>query len=539
MSTLTILGHLAVDSLDPGRTYYMPGWQIAYATQRPLYSFSAAEQTLVPVADLASGPPAIAEDRRTVTVTIRPGVRFSPPVDREVTADDVKYALERFFSASVDGPYTHYFEALQGAPADRGVVPSIAGIEAPDDRTLVFHLSRPVATVFAAALALPATAPVPREYARRFDDERPSSYERHVVSTGPYMVPADAGGEVTGYEPGRRLELIRNPSWAAETDYRPAPVDRVVFEGTDNSAAVADRVLRGEGLVLGENPPIDVARTVVGTDEALYEQVAAATVRYIPLNTTVPPFDDVNVRRAVLAGFDRVKLRDARGGAFVGPVASHFLPPGFPGHEGGGGGVDVLESPRGDMELAAEYMRRAGHPSGRYTGTEPIVLLSSTDGPARAQADAVGDELRKLGFRVDQVVVPNNDMYPEYCTVPGREVDGRRVAVYGSAPNWQPEIMHPSAMLEPLFASWAIRPRGNNNYAQLNDPDVDAAMRRAMELEGAAAASAWAEVDRAVTAAAPGVPFVWERTTHLKSRNVRGVMNRYTSLWDVTHTYLD
>ena len=530
MRTLTILGHLAVDSLDPGRTYYMPGWQIAYATQRPLYSFSSAEQTLVPVPDLAAGPPEVADDRRTVTVRLRRGVRFGPPVGREVAAGDVEYALERFFGASVDGRYAHYFEALEA-------------VETPDDHTLVFHLSRPAAAAFAAALALPATAPVPPEYARPLDEERPSAYERHVVATGPYMLAANGGGEVSGYSPGRRLELVRNPSWDAATDYRPAAVDRVVFEGTDNTAEVAERVLRGSDLVLGENPPIDVARAVVGTDKGLYEQAAAATVRYIPLNTTVPPFDDVDVRRAVVAGFDRVRLRDARGGEFVGPVATHFLPPGFPGHDEAGGPagpeLDFLREPRGDMELAAEYMRRAGHPSGRYSSTEPIVVLSSTDGPARAQADAVGDELEKLGFRVDRVVVPNNDMYPDYCAVPGRQLDGRSIAVYGSAPNWQPEIIDPSAMLEPLFAGWAIRPRGNNNFAQLADPRIDAAMRRAGELEGEPAIRAWADVDRLITAAAPGVPFVWERTTHLKSRNVRGVMSRYTSLWDVTHTYLD
>lgn len=540
--TLTILGHLAVDSLDPGRTYYMPGWQIAYATQRPLYSFSASEQTLVPVPDLADGPPEIAGDRRTVTVRIRSCVRFSPPVDRVVTSHDVKYALERFFTTQVNGRYTHYFTDLDGAPSEPGRVRSIPGIETPDDHTLVFHLSRPVACAFSAALALPATAPVPQEYARAFDEHDPSGYERFVVSTGPYMVKARPNGEISGYSAGQRLELVRNPNWVGSSDYKPAWLDRVVFEGTHNTPDVADRVLHGSSMVLGENPPVDVAGTIVGSDNDRYEQVAAATVRYIPLNTTVPPFDDLNVRRAVVAGFDRVRLRDARGGPFVGQVATHFLPPGFPGHQEAGGerglDLDFLREPRGDMAVAEDYMRRAGYPSGRYTGTAPIMLLGSSDGPARAQADAAAAELEKLGFRVEHVVVPNNDMYPEYCSVPDREFDGRRIAVYGSAPNWQPEVIDPSAILVPLFAGWAIRPRGNDNYAQLRDARIDAAMMRAAELDGDERVKAWAEVDRLVTAAAPGVPFVWERTTHLKSPNVHGSMNRYTSLWDVTHTRL-
>jgi peptide/nickel transport system substrate-binding protein len=541
--TLTILAHIGVDSLDPGRSYYMPGWQLAYATQRPLYSFRAAEQTLLPVPDLAAGPPTISADRRTVTVRIRDGVRFSPPVDRTVTTQDVKYALERFFSAPVSGAYTHLFAALEGAPSEPAALREIPGIETPDSRTLVFHLDRAVGPAFAAALSLPATAPVPREYAMACDEHNPSRYERFASATGPYMVHASPSGEAVGYSPGERLELVRNPNWDPKTDYKPAYLDRILFLHADNTPDLAQRVMGGSDMVLGENPPPEVAQEVIGKHVERYERVTAVSIRYIPLNTTVEPFRDVNVRRAVVAGFDRVKLRDARGGPFVGPVASHFLPPGFPGHEEAGGeagpGFDFVSHPHGDMELAAEYMRRAGYPNGVYTGTTPLNVLVSKFGPARAQGDVVCAQLERMGFPVERILVTNREAYPEWCTVPGREVGGRKIAVYASAMNWQPDVLDPSSILEPLFAGWSIKPTGNHNFAQLADPQVDAAMRRADELTGQDRIRGWADVDRLVTAAAPGVPFVWETTTHLKSPNVHGRMNRYTSLWDVTDTYLD
>ena len=50
--------------------------------------------------------------------------------------------------------------------------------------------------------------------------------------------------------------------------------------------------------------------------------------RYIALNTTMKPFDDLNVRKAVLAGFDRNALRLTRGGPTIGDIATHFLAPG-------------------------------------------------------------------------------------------------------------------------------------------------------------------------------------------------------------------
>src|SRR3954471_6363548 len=93
--SVTLLQPTDVDYLDPGHTYYTPGYTVAYATQRPLYSMRPGSAT--PVPDLADGQPEITDDDRTITVHLRKGVRFSPPVRREVTSKDVKYAIERFF----------------------------------------------------------------------------------------------------------------------------------------------------------------------------------------------------------------------------------------------------------------------------------------------------------------------------------------------------------------------------------------------------------------------------------------------------------
>ena len=81
--TLTMLAASDVDFLDPGHIYYSLGIQVALATQRPLYGFRPGDLSQQ-VPDLASGPPAVSPDGRTITVHIRRGVRFSPPVGREV-----------------------------------------------------------------------------------------------------------------------------------------------------------------------------------------------------------------------------------------------------------------------------------------------------------------------------------------------------------------------------------------------------------------------------------------------------------------------
>src|SRR4051812_40973439 len=166
---VTVLSTSDVDYLDPGRTYYTFGYQVQEAVHRTLYALRPVDPAATPesatagvpeiVPDLAAGPPEIGDGGRTVTVHLRAGVRYAPPVDREVVARDVAYAVSRTFSDSVAGGYTAYFDDLVGAPRAPPARPrAIRGIETPDDRTVVFRLRRPTGGAFAAALILPPTA---------------------------------------------------------------------------------------------------------------------------------------------------------------------------------------------------------------------------------------------------------------------------------------------------------------------------------------------------------------------------------------------
>ena len=62
---------------------------------------------------------------------------------------------------------------------------------------------------------MPITIPVPQEYAEKFDKKSPSTYDQYTVFTGPYMVRNNADGKVVGRDPGKLIELVRNPNWDA------------------------------------------------------------------------------------------------------------------------------------------------------------------------------------------------------------------------------------------------------------------------------------------------------------------------------------
>ena len=106
--TLTYLASGDVDYLDSGQTYYTFGYMVLYSTNRTLYSFKP-EDSVKPVPDLATGPPEISSDNKTITVHIKKGVKYAPPVNREVKAQDIKYAFERAFSKEVPSGYAGTF----------------------------------------------------------------------------------------------------------------------------------------------------------------------------------------------------------------------------------------------------------------------------------------------------------------------------------------------------------------------------------------------------------------------------------------------
>jgi peptide/nickel transport system substrate-binding protein len=534
--SVTLLSSTDVDYLDPGHTYYTVGYTVLYATQRPLYSVKPGEAN--PTPDLAAGPPQISPDEKTVTVKLRSGVRFSPPVNREVTSKDVKYAFERAFTANVANEYGTYFADIVGAPKKPGSFKPISGIQTPDNHTLVIHLSRPSGVGVAAALVMPITVPVPEEYAKKFDEKNPSTYNTHVVFTGPYMVKNDAAGNLVGYHAGTSIQLVRNPNWDRNTDYKPAYLDSILMRTNASDLDVAARqTLQGSDLMTEDPPPANVLKLAVTRYKGQYVTIPAGGFRWLPLNTTIKPFDNINVRKAVLAVFNRDAVRQARGGPFVGDIATHFIPPGIAGYDQAGGsngpGYDYLRNPQGDLALAAQYMKKAGYPSGKYTGNGTFTMVTENVNPGKAQALVAQAQFAKLGFKVQVRAVSQATMYTGFCQVPGK-----KLLTCGDAA-WFKDFNDPQSMLEPTFKGSAIQPSGgNNNLAQLNDPKIDAAMTKAATLRGDPRLTAWGDIDKMIVGDAAAVPLVWDKTTVLESKDVQGAGDAYTDTFNLAWSSL-
>jgi len=531
--TLIALWAADTDNIDPGITYSQLGTEIVYATQKTLYRPKLDDATKTEP-DLAASAPRISGDGCRVTVRLKHGVRFSPPVSRDVTSADVKYAIERGFFSSVNNGYAGaYFGSLRGAKA--GVEPGtrIPGIATPDDHTLVFGLQprpgsrRCAGVVLAGALAMPLSAPVPEELARRLDAGKSSTYGAHQVATGPYMLES--------YRPGRRIRLVRNPNWDAQLDTRPAYLDAIeIREGNADVALMSRRILQGKSMINGDQPPPPaVLRSALAERRDQIRLVPSGGTRWVALNTTIPPFDDIDVRRGVIAGFDREAMRLTYGGAASGDMPSHILPPGLPGFEAAGGlrgrPPDFMSRPRGDARLAAKYFRRAGS----YERGRPLLMVGENRGAGGDAALVAQQQFTKLGFRIRLRQVDATTMFTKFCSVP-------RAAV-AICPNvaWLKDFADPETFLSPTFNGENILETGSSNWSQLDDRALNARMQRASLLaDPAERARAWGAIDEEITRLAVAIPWLWPKLANIESENVAGAIDEATATWSFAHTRL-
>jgi peptide/nickel transport system substrate-binding protein len=527
--TITLLSSESFVSMDPGSSYFQLDYEVVYDTHRLLYSWlpdKAPTAPGQPAPDLAAGPPRISPDRKTVTIEIKPNIRYSPgTVTRAVEARDVKYALERGLNASVANGYEGvYFGSLRGFAAAEKAADGrdIPGIQTPSQHTLVLKLDRPEAAVVSKALTLPISAPVPREYAQPLDRAKVSAYNSDPTKqafTGPYVLQSFAAG--------KSAVEVRNPNWDPKTDYRPAYPDRIEWKiGVDPNVA-GRQVLQGRGLLSGDTPSAAAVKQAVQKQPG---QISFSPLgnRYVALNTTIAPFKDENLRKAVGAILDRNRMRTVRGGPVIGDIASHFISPDVPGFEEASGqagpGFDWLKSPGGDPAVAAAYMKKAGFASGKYSGP-PISVIGDSQSPAKEDAQIVQAGLQQLGFQVKLQLVDHADIISK-C---GSVATMKTVAICANT-GWLPDFPDGQAVLDPTFNGEKIVQQNNSNISELNDPKINRAMDKAALITDAKQRDrAWGDIDRQVTATAAAIPWLWDKTPNIASKDVVAVIAKWNA----------
>jgi len=334
---------------DPQVSYAAADWEVLRCCLvRTLFTYNGettANDGSVLRPDLASDMGSVSPDGLTWTFTLKQGIRYAPPFqDTTITAADIARALERTGRLRGHGGYDNYYSIVDGFDSfATGEVDSISGITVPDDRTLIVRLTHPAGDL-PYLFAMPATAPIPESASDGHDED----YERFLVSSGPYMfdgsgdldfsVPPDEQQTASGYEPDEDTAvLVRNPSWDRQTDpIRGAYVDRIELSlhGGENEAGRRRRaaaVERGRFDLLLD----DFGLSINVEDAERYRADPSLvgglltgqqnSLGSLDMDLAMPPFDDLDVRRAVIYAIDREAIVD-HAGVVGGALPTHLAP---------------------------------------------------------------------------------------------------------------------------------------------------------------------------------------------------------------------
>jgi peptide/nickel transport system substrate-binding protein len=550
--TLTVYASSDFAHLDPGESYYVEDYGVDYVTQRPLFTYPANNpNTLLP--DLATTVPTaanggITDGGKTVTVHIRPGVYFSPPVNREVTSADVAFAIERGANPNVSNGYfgaymgAQSFAPLVGAQSANYKGGPIPGIQTPDKFTIVFHTTKPSGAFLVQALSLPLSAPVPKEFVAPMDKLSPTTYgSKYLVATGPYMIKANPQTGLfqgIGYQTGKSLTLVRNPRWNPKTDYRPAYLDQINFNIGGDSTVIGQQVLKGSHAVMFDTPSQAIVKLAYESYPSQITFTPGSGDHYLTLNNAQGLFTNVNLRRAVWANLDRAAIIKLRGGSLVGTPATHFIYPGVAGYEQAGGAagpqVPWNKNLNGDLAVAEKYMKAAGYKTGKYTGNKTVLIVGSTNGNDPALNQLVNSDMTQLGFKTRLSQVDQSVMYTKYCEVPKQEVDAC------PSGGWVRDFADPLTVLLVPYYGPDIVPTNNSNFGQVNNPQINAAMAKAaLVTDPTARAQAWANVDKMLVDQAVAVPEDFDNQPMVESKDVAGVNQLWNNgTWDLDYTSL-
>jgi peptide/nickel transport system substrate-binding protein len=449
--------------------------------------------SLVP--NLAVGPPKLSDGGTTYAFRVREGIRYS--TGEAVRAEDFRRAIERVFSVPTTSSFTRlFFSGLKGADAcgARAKACDLSEGIVTDDATgrVAFHLSAPDPE-FLYKLTLPAAYPVPAGTPNRDVGASP------IPATGPYMIEE--------YVRGKRLTLVRNPyfrvwSPAAQPD---GNVDRISVTGAVPAADAVTAVAEGRAdFFMSLRPPSRNLAEITTRYASQVHRVSEPRIDFLLLNTQVPPFDDVRVRRALNYAIDRAAVVEAYGGPAHAKATCQLLPPNFPGYApycpytANAGQTHSWSAP--DLEKAKVLVQESG------TAGMSVEVFAPGDETewVLAAREAVA-ALDRLGYRASLRNL-DTDVDTYFPTI-----SGWRTPIQAAMSGWVQDYPAAGEFIASMLSCAAAAGPGENSIFGFCDHAIDAMVERGRRLQATDPSRAnelFAQVDRYVADRAPYVPLV-------------------------------
>jgi len=481
----------ALDSLDPGLSYTIEGWQILWNVYLSPLGYTHANG-----ADGAEIVPALAEEMPKVTgdglnysFRLREGLRYSN--GKPVRASDFEFAIRRLYI--LNSPGASLFDDIAGANRAAARSGDIAGITTDDGkRTVTIKLRRPRSD-FANALASLFAAPVPRGTPMQDRTRRP------IPSTGPYAISEVV--PTAKIKPLKSLTLTRNSFFEPTESVPETNPDRITARITLDGQSALQEILVGRADYSGEPVANDSMERVRKEKQAQLRLYTGANTYYFFMNTKLRPFNDVRVRRAVNYALDRNVLTEVYGGLAV--PTENVLPPVYPSYK-------QLSLYPYNLAKARALVREAG-----AEGAAVTVYGIAT--PAAVEAVYyLQRQLKAIGLKPRQA--PELlDPSSYWATVGNRRTKAKIGFAY-----WIQSYPNPLEWFVALFDGSVVRGVPNSNYSFADIPAVNATVARLSKEPQLTSEvdDEWAALDEKVMRQALIAPFLNRRYVDIFSNDL-------------------
>jgi len=510
------------------------------------YNHVAGAAGAVVVPDLATTVPKPTNGGTRYTFHLKNGVKFGPPVNREITSQDVKYAVERMARPKNGAQYAFYFTVIRGWDAySKGKAKSISGVKTPNAKTIVFNLTAPTGD-FLLRLGMPAAYPMPEEVAKCFEG-KPGAYGRDVIASGPYMIEGSDNLDISscktikpisGYDGVTKLTLVRNPNYNPKTDSRKAREsnpDSFEFTVDSNIDDIYNKVSAGEldDEYATASPKVFRDYSTNASKRKYLHSNNADGTYYITMNLTQAPFDDLHVRKAMNWIMDRNALTKAWGGAVSGVAAGGVIPPTV--LHGKLANYYPFKTPgnAGSLAKAKAEMAKSKYATSNGVCTDKackgVLLITDVREVDKLILPTVQADAAKIGITFTSRSV--NGAYPVIQTT------SKNIPI-STRPRWFKDYADPSTFIDPLFKGTSLIPSGNTNYALVglkssqvkalgitgstkNIPSIDKMADNCGKKTGNARYNCFAAVDKVLTTKiVPWIPYMWAKTVTILSSKV-------------------
>ena len=311
--------------------------------------------------------PALAEswdqaDPLTLIFHLRAGVRFHD--GHALTARDVQWTIQSMLdSARPGGVITPKAAAFA----------AVNSVEAPDDRTVIFHLKRSD-NFLLTNLSTGAIGIVPQDSGRDF--------WQHPNGTGPFRF--------VSQQIDQNVIVERNPyAWSVVPH-----LERVRFAVVPDATTESLELEKGSGDVAVNSIPMDSLTVLAQRPNLQVEESPGTEIQYIGFNLRDPLLADLHVRQAIACSIDRNLIIRTMLGNHAQPALS-LLPP---THWAWTGDVARYDY---DPARAARLLDESGHKPAANGIRFHLTMKTSTDESARLLSAVLQQQLAAVGIALD------------------------------------------------------------------------------------------------------------------------------------------